>query len=207
MGMDGIGWVMTSSPTSSTTDCPSASNASTLAPRHLHCISPAYTGSRSQEPTNPVQRSVPPLNEPSSKSDPTLSYTHSNPSGESGEPVDPRLLILEVSKSRPGSTPAFMHAYMNGAAVPKYVTPASSANLQSAFMSGYDGSPSYSTAVAPCSKPPIRKFHIIQPVVVNQKKRSPCPISMCRESTFRCSSRMPPCPWTIGFGRPVVPDE
>ena len=24
---------------------------------------------------------------------------------------------------------------------------------------------------------------------------------------FRCSRRMPPCPWTIGFGRPVVPDE
>ena len=117
--MDGMGRVMTSSPTSSTTGCPPASNASTLAPRHLHCISPAYTGSRSHEPTNPVQRSVPPLNDPNSRSPPTLSYTHSNPSGESGEPVDPRLLILEVSKSRPGSTPAFIQAYMKGAAVPK----------------------------------------------------------------------------------------
>ena len=134
--MDGIGRVMTSSPTSSTTDCPSASNASTFAPRQRHCISPAYTGSRSHDPTNPVQRSVPPLNDPSSRSAPTLSYTHANPSGESGEPVDPKLLILDVSKSRAGSTPAFMQAYMKGAAVPKYVTPVSSANLQSAFMSG-----------------------------------------------------------------------
>ena len=63
--------------------------------------------------------SVPPLNDPSSRSDPTFSYTHSNPSGDRGEPVDPKLLIFDVSKSRQGSTPAFMQAYMKGAAVPK----------------------------------------------------------------------------------------
>ena len=32
-------------------------------------------------------------------------------------------------------------------------------------------------------------------------------MSAWRPITFRCSSSMPPCPWTIGFGRPVVPDE
>ena len=36
------------------------------------------------------------------------------------------------------------------------------------------------------------KFHIIQPVVVNQKSRSPACASTCRCSIFRCSSRIPP---------------
>ena len=53
----------------------------------------------------------------------------------------------------------------------------------------------------------MRKFHIIQPVVVNQKKRSPAFRSQCRCIFLRCSSRMPPCPCTIAFGSPVVPDE
>ncbi len=51
------------------------------------------------------------------------------------------------------------------------------------------------------------KFHIIQPVVVNQNSRSPACASMCRCSIFRCSSRIPPWLCTIAFGRPVVPDE
>ena len=51
------------------------------------------------------------------------------------------------------------------------------------------------------------KFHIIQPVVVNQKRRSPGFASTCRCIFFSCSSRMPPWPWTIAFGSPVVPDE
>jgi len=57
------------------------------------------------------------------------------------------------------------------------------------------------------SSPETRKFHIIQPVVVNQKRRSPGRVSTWRLSFFRCSSRIPPCPWTIAFGSPVVPDE
>ena len=56
-------------------------------------------------------------------------------------------------------------------------------------------------------QPATRKFHIIQPVVVNQKKRSSAWASTCRCSFFSCSSRMPPWPWTIAFGRPVVPEE
>ena len=51
------------------------------------------------------------------------------------------------------------------------------------------------------------KFHIIQPVVVNQKRRSPGWASTWRFSFFRCSSRIPPWPWTIAFGSPVVPEE
>ena len=51
------------------------------------------------------------------------------------------------------------------------------------------------------------KFHIIQPVVVNQNSRSPACASMCRRMTFSCSSRMPPWECTIAFGSPVVPEE
>ena len=50
-------------------------------------------------------------------------------------------------------------------------------------------------------------FHIIQAVVVNQSVRSPGPMSICRPNALRCSSRMPPWPWTIAFGSPVVPEE
>ncbi len=42
---------------------------------------------------------------------------------------------------------------------------------------------------------------------MNQKTRSSSCASRCRWSFFRCSSRIPPWPWTIAFGRPVVPDE
>jgi hypothetical protein len=93
---------------------------------------------------------------------------------------------------------------MKPALVPKVVTPASPANSHSRSGSGW---PSYSTIAAPASRPPTRKFHIIQPVVVNQKKRSPGLRSLCSRAFFRCSSRMPPCPCTIAFGSPVVPDE
>ena len=74
-------------------------------------------------------------------------------------------------------------------------------------MSGYPGEPSYRSTVASVSSPETMKFHIIQPVVVNQNSRSPACASTCRCSIFRCSSRIPPWPWTIAFGSPVVPDE
>jgi len=61
--------------------------------------------------------------------------------------------------------------------------------------------------VVPVRSPPTRKFHIIHPVVVNQKNRSPGPRSQWSETAFRCSSTMPPCPCTMGLGSPVVPEE
>ena len=63
--MDGMGPVMTSSPTSPVTGFPAASKASTLAPRHRPAMRPARTGSSGLGPTNPVHTSVPPENEPS----------------------------------------------------------------------------------------------------------------------------------------------
>ena len=74
-------------------------------------------------------------------------------------------------------------------------------------MSGWPGLPSYRTTVEPSSRPPTRKFHIIQPVVVNQKKRSAGPRSSCSEIDFSSSRAIPPWPWTIALGSPVVPEE
>jgi hypothetical protein len=97
-----------------------------------------------------------------------------------------------------------MHAAMYAALVPKHVICVSAARSHSTSPAGL---PSYSTIVASVSRTPTRKFHIIQPVVVNQKTRSPSRASRCRCIFLRCSSRMPPWPWTIAFGRPVVPLE
>src|SRR5262245_45584135 len=64
-GIEGIGTVSTSSPTAPTTALPSASNASTFAPRHGPAMTPRRTGSSGFGPTNPVHISVPPENDPS----------------------------------------------------------------------------------------------------------------------------------------------
>ena len=53
----------------------------------------------------------------------------------------------------------------------------------------------------------MRKFHIIQPVVVNQNIRSPSRTSNMSPIALACSMTTPPWPWTIAFGSPVVPDE
>src|SRR5688500_2080547 len=58
-GMDGIGLVMTSSPTSSTSGFPSGDQDSTAAPRARQDSSPSQTGTSGAEPTNAVHRSVP----------------------------------------------------------------------------------------------------------------------------------------------------
>ena len=50
-------------------------------------------------------------------------------------------------------------------------------------------------------------FHIIQAVVVNHWTRSPGPTSQASPRFFMCSSKIPPWPCTIAFGRPVVPEE
>ena len=59
--MDGIGFVITSSPSSPTTGFPSRSNASAATPSSRPEISPSYTGMSGEAPTMPLQTSVPPL--------------------------------------------------------------------------------------------------------------------------------------------------
>src|SRR5262245_21764576 len=79
-GIDGIGAVMTSSPTLPTTGFPAGSYASTFEPRQRPAISPAWTGSSGEAPTKPVQTSVPPETDCSCRFLPTASYTQVKPS-------------------------------------------------------------------------------------------------------------------------------
>ena len=205
--MDGIGSVTTSSPTSPVTGAPLSSKLATLQPRHRHWISPARTGSVGPPPMNAVNTSVPPLMEARSRSLLTRSYTQANPSGGNGAPVEPMERIALRSSAAPGSTPAFIQPRMYGALTPNAVMRVRSATRHSAYMSGWAGLPSYTTMDAPSSRPLMRMFHMIQPVVLNQKKRSPSPMSIWSERNLACSSSAPPCPCTIAFGMPVVPDE
>src|SRR5699024_23572 len=51
------------------------------------------------------------------------------------------------------------------------------------------------------------EFHIIQPVVLYHINLSSGPTSKCSTELFTLSNNVPPCPCTIGFGMPVVPEE
>src|SRR5690606_5061713 len=151
-GIDGIGAVRTSSPTSPTTGLPSGSKDSTFAPRDRHGMTPALIGWSGVAPTHPVHASVPPENDPTGTPG-SCSATQANPSGGSGDPVEP----TPRSRSSPsGTIPAFIEAMMYGAPVPKYVTPSAAAIRQSTAGDGYPAEPSYSTGVAPTSSAPTR---------------------------------------------------
>ena len=93
-----------------------------------------------------MHTSVPPDAEASSTSGPSSAYAHWKPSGGNGAPVEP----TPRSAGRcPGLTPAFRHDSRNGADVPKYVIPDSTASRHSAPRSGCAGLPSNSTIAAP----------------------------------------------------------
>jgi hypothetical protein len=121
--------------TSPTRGVPAARQASTAAPSERACSSPRVTGSVGTPPTNAVQTSVPPEVE-NSQTSPSCSCTQSNPSGGSGEPVDPTAWSAERSPWSASETPAFAQAPMYAALVPKIVIPASAAKPQSAPVSG-----------------------------------------------------------------------
>jgi hypothetical protein len=63
--------------------------------------------------------------------------------------------------------------------------------------------------VVPASRAPTCAFHMIQPVLLNQWKRSPNStlgaMSLCSAAPLSISSITPPWPCTMGLGRPVVP--
>src|SRR5690606_15744788 len=205
-GIDGIVLVTTSSPTSSTISLPCSSYAATAAPSERHDSSPSHTGTSGEAPRNAVQTSVPPETEQICTG-PTSSTIHRNPSTDSGAPVDPMARMADRSCSAAGRIFCFMQLCTNGAEVPKYVIRCWAASRHNVLRSGCPGLPSNSTTVLPTSKPDTRKFHIIHPVVVNQKNRSPGPRSSANAICLRCSTTIPPCPCTMPFGRPVVPDE
>ncbi len=59
-GIDGIGWVITISPTSFTRALPCSSHANAATPRLRWVCSPAWVGSVGEPPVKPVHTSVPP---------------------------------------------------------------------------------------------------------------------------------------------------
>src|SRR3954452_603371 len=148
MGIDGSGFVSTSSPvTPGGQTAPSGSNASTAQPRWRAAISPARTGSTGAQPTNPVQMSVPPHTE--AVGTPSVAVIQRNPSAGSGDPVEP----THRRAPRSGVSPAFRQLMTNDADVPKPVIPTSAARSHRRASDGYAGSPSKSTTVAPVSSP------------------------------------------------------
>jgi hypothetical protein len=101
------------------------------------------------------------------------------------------------------------------APAPKKVARASPAKRhsvpQSGAAEGQPGLPSKMQQVVPPSSRSTWPFHMIQPVVLNQWKRSPVSTQWgpgrCAGCSCSASSRMPPWPCTMGLGRPVVPLE
>ena len=106
-----------------------------------------------------------------------------------------------------GTTPDLRQDMMYPGLRPSSDAPVSAASFHCASRSGQSGLPSSSTRVARRSSAEIVMFHIAHAVVVNQKIRSPGRASIRSPNSLRCSSRMPPWPCTIAFGRPVVPEE
>src|SRR5690606_13276625 len=118
-GIDGIGLVITSSPTWSTTGLPASSYDSTAAPSERHDNSPNHTGTSGADPTNAVHRSVPPDTEQICTCRPTASAIHRNPSTVNGAPVEPNARMADRSNSAPGRSPFLRQLCTNGADVPK----------------------------------------------------------------------------------------
>ena len=73
--------------------------------------------------------------------------------------------------------------------------------------SGQTGSPSSMTIDDRTRSAATSAFHIIQEVVEYQSRRPPGFRSQLKACALSSSSRMPPWPCTIAFGRAVVPDE
>src|SRR5699024_3672001 len=119
-------------------------------------------------PTKPEQISVPPLIETSNTSSPICSYTHLKPSIFNGAHVENTISILDKSYSSFSESPCFIQFKINGALVPNDVIFASSTSSHNTIIEGYVELPSYKTMVELVNNPPINKYHIIQPVEVNQ---------------------------------------
>src|SRR4051794_26439453 len=110
--MDGIGWVITSSPTVSTTGVPSGEYAATAAPSIRHDSSPSHTGTSGAAPTKAVHKSVPPDTEQICTDDPSEETIHRKPSGASGAPVEPTTRNADRSNEAAGVIPFLRHDWI-----------------------------------------------------------------------------------------------
>src|ERR1700753_3016573 len=111
-GIDGMGFVITNSPTWSTTAEPASPCASPAPPNARHDSPPSHTGTSGDDPTNAVHRSVPPDTLQIWISGPTADAIHSKPSGDSGAPVDPTARRADRSTLSIGRRPSLRHDWM-----------------------------------------------------------------------------------------------
>jgi len=93
------------------------------------------------------------------------------------------------------------------ALVPNAVTPSCSLNSQRLRGVGLNGLPSNTRIVVPAESAPTSHGHIIHAQVVNWKKTSLGVKSQWRTCSFLIWRRRGPPAWTIGLGKPVVPEE
>ena len=93
------------------------------------------------------------------------------------------------------------------ALVPNAVTPSCSDSSQRLRGVGLNGLPSKTRIVEPAERAPTSQGHIIHAHVVNWKKTSLGVKSQCNTCSFLSWSKSGPPAWTIGLGRPVVPEE
>src|SRR3954452_9943679 len=128
-------------------------------------------------------------------------------SAGSGDPAVPTTPMLLRSNSRPGCRPALRQATTKAGLRPIIVGGVSSASRHWNDTSGHTGSPSIITIDARVSSAETSAFHIIQAVVENHISRPPGLLSQPSDWVLKCSTSMPPCPWTIALGSPVVPEE
>ena len=103
--------------------------------------------------------------------------------------------------------PAFMQTPTKAGLVPTNSAFAAAAKRHSAPGSGKPGWPSMSTALHSPTSAEASRFHMIQPLEVYQKKRSPRRRSNSKARLFSVFISMPPWPCTIGLGGPEVPEE
>ncbi len=118
-GIDGIGLVITSSPTSSSSSTPDSSTETTAAPRARQDSSPSQTGTSGAAHTKAAHKSVPPDTEQICTSGPTAEAIQRKPSGASGAPVEPTARSAARSCCRPGRRPALRQDCRYGADVPR----------------------------------------------------------------------------------------
>ena len=111
-GIDGIGAVITISPTSSTSARPSGDQLCRATPRYRTESSPGTTGMPTEPPANAVTTSVPPLTEETVTWAPTASGIHSKRSAANVDPVLPTVRSSDRSWASPGRSPAFRDAWI-----------------------------------------------------------------------------------------------
>jgi hypothetical protein len=190
-------------------------------PAALHL--PGTCGSVALPPTKAPAKSVPPEMEldpdragPSTlraaRPDPVVAGLGQRRAGGAHGAQRRQVGLAHQAAHRPSGNSA-----KKAAPAPKKVARASPAKRhsvpQSGAAEGQPGLPSKMQQVVPPSSRSTWPFHMIQPVVLYQWKRSPVlgtrlgPRSLCRRAACSASSRMPPWPCTMGLGRPVVPLE